>query len=260
LKIRIARYLAQQGICSRRDAERRILQGEIQVNGHVINSPAVFVDDSDKICVQGFSFSPSAVKTRLWLYYKPAGEITTNNDPQGRRTVFDSLSHLGLPRVVSVGRLDLNSEGLLLLTTNCSLAHELEKPSLQWQRHYKVRAYGNQDALDSVEKIELSPQHVRLENVTLQGFHYAPIEIFFSSLTRAKESSKNFWCHVLLTEGKNREIRKIMGHIGWQVNRLIRIEYGPFSLGDLKKGQIQEIDENDLQNLIKDNAILKMYS
>ncbi|GHS92145.1 putative RNA pseudouridine synthase [Alphaproteobacteria bacterium] len=257
-KIRIAKYLANQNLCSRRNAERLVQEGLIQVNQQIISSPVCFVDDSDVIFFAGRRVAPAQKDCRLWLYYKSVGEITTHKDPQHRKTVFESVAVQGLPRVISVGRLDINSEGLLLLTTDNALAHALEKPSTAWTRHYRVRVFGSfekmqnifqaKNKLFAIKKIALN--RMVLENLVLENMRYAPVEIQWEkqdtfarnrSFAEPSESHKNFWCEVTLTEGKNREVRKILNFLGWQVNRLIRLRYGPYSLGDLAPGQVQEV-------------------
>lgn len=261
-KMRIAKYLSAQNICSRREAERHIAEGHVTVNGRRIDSPVTFVGDSDVLMFCGRKVaspqttqnSPYERAVHLWLYHKPAGEITTHRDPQGRPTVFQTAQRLGLPRVISVGRLDLNSEGLLLLTDSARLATVLERPSKDRPRVYRVRLFGRaptahfwrlaqpiQGRGPNEEK-----EAFRLPPLTVEGIHYAPFTIAFEkrlSPFSADSSSKahNFWAEITLTEGKNREIRKLMGALGWQVNRLIRLSYGPFVLGDLKPGHVRRV-------------------
>jgi len=222
---RIAKRIAAAGLCSRREAERWIAAGRVAVDGHTLASPAITVLRSNIVTVDGMPI-PDAAAARMWLYHKPAGLLTTNSDPQGRPTVFDKLpGHL--PRVVSVGRLDMDSEGLLLLTTSGALARKLESPKTAWRRRYRVRAYGrvNPAALKSLEK-----------GVTVDGVRYRPIEAELERKTGA-----NAWLRVTLTEGKNREVRRVLEHIGLKTNRLIRTAYGPFQLGNLKSGQVRSI-------------------
>lgn len=228
---RIAKYLARAGVCSRREAEKLIIQGRVSVNGKVIDSPAVNVEGTEKIKVDGEKVA-APEQTRLWLYHKPTGLVTTHSDTQGRPTVFDNLP-AGLPRVISVGRLDLNSEGLLLLTNNGELSRLLELPQNAWSRRYKVRVHG------IIDKKKLA----ELENgAVVEGVHYGSVKAVIES-----EQGTNAWLSVTLNEGKNREIRKLMKSIGLEVARLIRLSYGPFQLGSLKKGEVKEIPQKVLR-------------
>lgn len=219
--------MAHAGLCSRRDAEKWIAAGRVSVNGQVISTPATLVGEADVITVDG---QPVGVRqpARLWCYHKPAGLVTTHKDPAGRPTVFDNLPK-NLPRVVSVGRLDLNSEGLLLLTTDGELARSLELPSRGWKRKYRVRIHG-----------KMTPQIIsRLQKgVTIDGIRYAPTIV---EIEPNQAQGSNQWILVTLTEGKNREIRKIMAHFGFDVSRLIRVAYGPFQLGNLPPGEVREM-------------------
>ncbi len=231
---RIAKVIARAGICSRRDAEKMIALGQVKLNGKILKTPATLVTDNDVIMVKEKKL-PKAEKTRLFLYHKPAGRITTNKDEQNRPTIFEALPK-EMPRVVSVGRLDMNSEGLLLLTNDGELARYLEHPKTGWKRKYRVRAYGKVD----INKLE------SLKNgITYEGIKYNSIEAKFE-----KEQGKNNWLEVTLKEGKNREVRKVMEAIGLTVNRLIRISYGPFQLGKLPKGGVTEITEKNLKDQI----------
>ncbi len=222
---RIAKVMARAGLCSRRDAERWIDSGRVQLNGEILSSPAVVVTDEDKIIVDGKAL-PSKERTRLFLYHKPAGLVTSNKDEQGRDTVFDKLPK-ELPRVVTVGRLDINTEGLLLLTNDGELARYLELPATGWVRKYRVRAYGHtsQTQLDKLKK-----------GIVHNKIRYKGIEA-----TLEKQQGDNVWVEIALQEGKNREVRNVMEAIGLNVNRLIRMSYGPFSLGKIEKGGILEI-------------------
>jgi len=223
--MRIARALARAGLCSRREAERWIAQGRVSVNGEVISSPARDVSDQDRILVDGNPL-PAAEPPRLWRYHKPKGRVTTHADPQGRPTVFDALPE-HLPRVVSVGRLDFNTEGLLLLTNDGALARHLELPATGWMRRYRVRAHG------SITQADLD----RLKDgIELAGVRYGPIEA-----TLDKTQGSNVWLTLGLREGKNREVRKILDHLGLTVNRLIRISFGPFQLLDLEPGGVEPV-------------------
>jgi 23S rRNA pseudouridine2605 synthase len=222
---RIAKVLARAGLCSRREAERWIADGRVALDGATLTSPAVTVDDASRVTVDGKAL-PSTEPTRLWRYHKPAGLLTSHGDPRGRPTVFDKLPPQ-LGRVISVGRLDLNSEGLLLLTNDGALARRLELPSTGWRRRYRVRVHGTPDA----------PSLARLaKGIVVDGVRYGPIE---ADLNR--QQGANAWLTVSLAEGKNREIRKVMEHLGWPVSRLIRIAYGPFQLGHLPKGGIEAV-------------------
>ena len=222
---RIAKFIARSGVCSRREAEELIKQQRISVNGVVVETPAFNVDGSEKVLLDGEKL-PAVAETRLWIYHKPAGLVTTHKDEKGRPTVFDNLP-VGLPRVISVGRLDLNSEGLLLLTNNGTLARRLELPSNGWRRRYKVRVHGRLDRakLAGLEK-----------GCTVDGVVYGAIKAEVDS-----EQGTNAWLSVTLQEGKNREIRKVMKSLGLEVARLIRVSYGPFQLGSLKKGTVREV-------------------
>lgn len=222
---RIAKAIARAGLCSRRDAERLIGEGRVKLNGKVLTSPAVNVKPSDEIRVDGQPL-PQKEESRLWRYHKPAGLVTSHKDPEGRRTVFDALREQ-LPRVISIGRLDINTEGLLLLTNDGELARLLELPATGWVRRYRVRAYGKPDPAALA----------RLAGgITIEGVHYGPIEA-----TLDKAQGDNAWLNIAIREGKNREVKKICEHLGLTVNRLIRVAFGPFQLGDLERGGIAEV-------------------
>ncbi|MBM3576648.1 MAG: pseudouridine synthase [Alphaproteobacteria bacterium] len=225
---RIAKVMARAGVCSRRDAERWIAEGRVAVNGRALTSPAFNVSESDKITIDGAPMQ-ARERTRLFLFHKPAGYVTTARDEEGRPTVFSYLEerHPDLPRLVSVGRLDINTEGLLLLTNDGGLARTLELPATGWTRRYRVRVHGaiDQARLDSLR-----------DGVTIEGVNYAPIE---ARLERTQGA--NAWIAMSLTEGKNREIKRVMAHLGLDVTRLIRVSYGPFQLGDLAEGVVEEV-------------------
>jgi len=231
---RIAKRLARAGLCSRREAERWIEAGRVTVNGKVLTSPAVTVGTDETIIVDGKPI-PGIAETQLWLYHKPTGVMTTNKDPEGRPTVFEQLPK-DLPRVITVGRLDFNSEGLLLLTNDGELARQLEMPSTGWRRRYRVRAWGHPDParLKALEK-----------GITVEGVRYGPIEAELEALKGKKalsgKASENVWLSVTLTEGKYREVRKVLEHLGLVVNRLIRVAYGPFQLGKLSRGEVRRV-------------------
>ena len=222
---RIAKWLARAGVASRRDAEKLLADGVVAVNGAVVTHPATFIDRADVVQVRG-AVIDAPDRTRLWRYHKPEGLVTTHRDPQGRTTVFDRLPPT-LPRVVSIGRLDLNSEGLLLLTNDGALARRLELPSNGWTRRYRVRVYGEIDnrALGGL-----------VRGATVDGVRYGPIEAMLDART-----GTNAWLSIALKEGRNREVRKVMAHLGLQVTRLIRVAYGPFQLGNLERGAVDEI-------------------
>jgi 23S rRNA pseudouridine2605 synthase len=230
--MRIAKAMAHAGLCSRRDAEALIAAGRVAVNGKTLTTAAHLVSPSDKITVDGTPL-PEPMATRLWRYYKPRGLVTSHKDPQGRKTVFEALPP-GLPRVVSVGRLDLNTEGLLLLTTDGALARHLELPSTGWLRRYRVRAHGrvSQVALDTLN-----------QGVTIDGVRYGPVEARLD-----REQGSNLWLTISLREGKNREVKRIAEHLGLTVNRLIRVSFGPFILGDLAEGAAEEVKRRVLRD------------
>ncbi|NBC32308.1 MAG: pseudouridine synthase [Alphaproteobacteria bacterium] len=229
---RIAKLLARSGLCSRRDAERLIVDGRVAVNGRVLDGPAVTVGPDDRVTVDGEPL-PEAEPTRLWRYHKPAGLITTRKDPQGRETVFDRLPP-DLPRVLTVGRLDLNSEGLMLLTNDGALARYLELPSTGWRRRYRARVHGkvSPDALAGLA-----------DGMTVSGIQYGPIEARLD-----REQGANAWLTLALQEGKNREVRRVLESLGLVVTRLIRLAYGPFQLGTLKPGEVAPIKPSVLRD------------
>jgi 23S rRNA pseudouridine2605 synthase len=222
---RIAKVLSRAGVASRREAERMIEMGEVSVNGRVITSPALNVTAADRITVRGEPVGAPDV-ARLWLYYKPDGLVTSTNDEKGRQTVFDTLPE-DMPRVMSVGRLDLNSEGLLLLTNDGELKRRLELPSTGWLRKYRVRIKGNPTDPD------LEPLR---KGITVDGERFQPMMV-----TLDRHQGANAWLSVALREGKNREIRRALTAINLTVNRLIRTSYGPFRLGDMEPGDIEEV-------------------
>ena len=222
---RIAKRIARAGICSRRAAEQMIEEGKVSVNGDIITSPALNVTASDKIMVDNKRL-PQAQEARLWRYYKPRGLIVSAKDEKGRETIFDTLPP-HMPRVISVGRLDYDSEGLLLLTNDGALARHLELPSTGWSRRYKVRVQGRVDE----QKLESLK-----DGITIDGIRYGEIEASLET-----QMNSNAWILIAIKEGKNREVRRIMEHLGHPVSRLIRLSYGPFQLGRLEKGQIEEV-------------------
>ena len=231
---RIAKVIARAGLASRRAAEALIAAGRVAVNGAAIASPALNVTPRDRITVDGQPL-PGRARTRLFRYHKPRGLMTTHSDPQGRPTVFAKLPKR-LPRLIGVGRLDINSEGLLLLTNDGGLARALELPATGWERRYRVRALGRvtQEALDQLKR-----------GIAVAGVRYGPIEA-----TLDREQGANVWLTVSLREGKNREVRRVLEHLGLKVNRLIRVSYGPFELGELDDGAVEEVETEDLRQAL----------
>ena len=231
---RIAKRMARAGLCSRREAEVWIAEKRVKVNGKIIHSPALNVTEVDAIAVDNKPLIPHE-PTRLWLYHKPLGLMTTHKDPKGRKTVFESLPK-GMPRVISVGRLDINSEGLLLLTNNGEVARKLELPSTGWIRRYRVRCYGGitQSMIEGLK-----------EGLTIDGIKYGSVDVVLDS-----QKGNNSWLTVGLSEGKNREIRKLFEHYGCQVSRLLRVSYGPFMLGKLPKGEVKEVTGKVIRSFV----------
>ncbi|MBW7967239.1 pseudouridine synthase [Bradyrhizobium sp. BR 10261] len=238
---RIAKALARAGLASRRDAEEMVTQGRVTVNGRVINSPALDITKNDVVLVDGKPL-PERERTRLFLYHKPRGLMTTHDDPEGRPTVFDNLPE-GLPRLISVGRLDFNTEGLLLLTNDGGLARTLELPDTGWLRRYRVRAHGDitQAQLDQLKN-----------GIEVDGVKYGPIEA-----TLERDQGANVWLVFAIREGKNREVRNVCAHLGLEVNRLIRVSYGPFQLGEVPEGQVEEVRARVLREQLGDKVIEK---
>ncbi len=231
---RIAKWLARAGVASRRDAEKLLAEGKVRVNNAVITHPATFVGAGDLVQVGG-ALVDAPGRARLWRYHKPDGLVTTHRDPEGRDTVFAALPP-GMPRVVSVGRLDLNSEGLLLLTNDGGLARRLEMPANGWLRRYRVRVYGvvDESALAGLAS-----------GIEIDGVRYGPIEAGLDS-----RKGNNGWVTVGLREGRNREVRRVMEHLGLRVTRLIRVAYGPFQLGLLTRGSVEEVTAKVLREQI----------
>lgn len=224
---RIAKRIARAGLCSRREAERWIEDGRVAVDGTILTSPACNVTEEQEITVDGKPL-PQPEETRLWLFHKPKGCITSRSDPQGRQTVFDLLPEK-LKQAITIGRLDYHTEGLLLLTNDGGLARQIELPATGWKRVYRVRVRGkvDQEKLDRLK-----------DGITIDGVRYGTIE---AKLERS--SSDNHWLEMAIREGKNREIRKICEHLGLTVSRLIRISYGDYVLGDLERGNVVEVEQ-----------------
>ncbi|WP_085907372.1 pseudouridine synthase [Kiloniella majae] len=231
-KERIAKVIARAGLCSRRDAERWIAEGRVKLDGKVLETPAIVVGPDNAIEVNGEPL-PLPERPRLWKYHKPKGQITAARDPEGRDTVFDHLPK-DLPRLQPVGRLDYNSEGLLLFTNDGGLKRKMELPATGWTRRYRVRVHG-----------QIDERHIKTlaEGITIDGVHYAPIEASISH-----QAKTNAWMLMSLKEGKNREIRRVCEHLGLIVNRLIRVSYGPFQLGEIEPGDIVELPAKLIQD------------
>jgi 23S rRNA pseudouridine2605 synthase len=233
--IRIAKYIAHASICSRREAEELIVQGSVKVNGQVIDSPATIItDQSVKVNDKLISLKNDV---RLFIFHKPKGIITTNKDEKGRKTIFDILPK-NLPRLISVGRLDFNTEGLILFTNNGDFARFLELPKNKITRVYRARVFGKID-IERLKRLD--------KGITINGVKYRKIKVKVDS-----EKESNSWLTISLEEGKNREIRKVMEEIGLIVNRLIRVSYSEISLGDLKVGEIQEIHRQKIHKIFSD--------
>jgi 23S rRNA pseudouridine2605 synthase len=233
-KERIAKFLSRAGVASRRESERLIEAGRVALNGVVVTHPATLVDNDDALAVDGKAIA-RLEQSKIWRYHKPAGRVTTARDPQGRPTVFAALPK-SLPRLISVGRLDINTEGLLLLTNDGELARYLEHPEQGMIRTYRIRAHGEADetAIDKLPK-----------GVTVDGIRYRPVHISLDS-----RQGSNCWLTMKLREGKNREIKKLLQQMGLQVTRLIRTAYGPFELGRLPRGAVEEVPRRMLLNLL----------
>lgn len=224
---RIAKFIARCGVCSRRDAERLIEEGRVTLNKKVLDTPAIKVSENDVVTVDGKVIKPQT-KTRLWIFYKPRAVITSTFDPEGRDTVFDLLPE-DMPRVITIGRLDYNTEGLLLLTNDGEFARKMELPSSEVEREYRVRLDGSisQKAIDQLKA-----------GVTIDGVRYKSINVIVEN---EKDQGLNTWIRMCLTEGKNREIRKVLEYFGYQVSRLIRVRYGTHQLFNMKPGDLKEI-------------------
>ena len=240
---RIAKFLSASGVCSRRDAERLIAEGRVTLNGEILTTPATLVTDIDLIEVDGKRIASKAAELpRVWVYHKPAGLITSHRDEQGRETVFDHLPH-DLPRVISVGRLDLDSEGVLLLTTSGTLARAMELPANAQERVYRIRVRGTP-----------MPTHLaQLERgVLVEGVQYQPIDVV---MDRDQTGGRNVWLTLTLREGKNREIRRIFDQFDLPVSRLIRTHYGMFDLQDMQPEEVREVPVAYVQQLMAELGI-----
>lgn len=225
---RIAKKLSRAGVCSRREAERWISEGRVQVNNITIDTPAIKVSEKDEILVDNIPIPKPSI-TKIWRFHKPKGCLVTENDPKGRQTIFDILPK-SLPRVMAIGRLDYDSEGLLLLTNNGETSRKLELPSTGWLRKYKVRVHGFVNPQD-LEKLR--------NGIKLKDFKTGSIDANLEI-----QKGANAWVLIGIREGKNREVRRVMDFLGYPVNRLIRLSYGPFQLGNLKRGEVSEINKN----------------
>lgn len=235
---RIAKWLARAGVASRRDVERMIAEGRVTINGTTLTTPAFKVTDGMAIAVDG-KIIGGPEQPRLWRYHKPAGLITSHKDPDGRPTIFAHLP-TGLPRVVSAGRLDFNSEGLLLLTNDGALARRLELPSSGWIRKYRARVFGRLEQRD-LDRLK--------DGVTIDGVHYGPVD---ATLDRAHATYP--WVTIAIREGKNREVRRLMEFLGVRVARLMRLSFGPFMLGQLKPGEVEEVPPRVMKAAFSPNA------
>jgi 23S rRNA pseudouridine2605 synthase len=241
---RIAKYMARAGTCSRREAEQLIIEGRVRVNGEIIDSPATFVSDADDIRIDSGKKIKKEIP-RLFMFHKPAGLLTATKDPRGRPTIFDVMPRT-MPRVISVGRLDMNTEGLILLTNDGEIKRYLELPSTGWVRKYRARVHGTVN----VERLERMKK-----GMTVDGIKYGPVH---AKLEKAQQSA-NSWVQVSLTEGKNREVRNLMKAIHLDVNRLIRTSYGPFQLGKLPRGAIVEIQTKALKEQLPKELLEKIF-
>lgn len=237
--MRIAKFIAAHGLCSRREAERWIENKRVEVNNNIITSPALNITDQDLVKIDGEIIS-SIPEPRLWVYYKPTGLVTTHKDTEGRATVFEQVHSLikDASRVISVGRLDLNSEGILLLTNNGEVARFFERPENNIERIYKVRAFSRSK--------QQKPLNFSNKQIVIDGINYKPksIKLIKTNVENSNDTAKkgaNNWYEVILTEGKNREIRKIFEHFGFEVNRLIRTSYGQYKLGKMQPGEVKEV-------------------
>ena len=229
--LRIAKFIARSGIASRRQAEKMILEKRVEVDGKIIDSAALNIDKDSKVRVDGKEIQKQK-RLRVWSFFKPNGVIVTSKDNENRKTIYDILPK-NLKNVISIGRLDINSEGLILLTNSGEFSRYLELPINDFERQYKVRVRGDVD-IDKINLIE--------KGITIDGVNYSR-----NKITIGKKTGVNSWLSITLNEGKNREIRKLFKHIDLSVNRLLRVSYGPFKLDDMKKGELREISSNFLK-------------
>lgn len=231
MSTRLNKAMSMLGICSRREADKYISNKSVYINNILVSNLGAKINNGDIITVNGIKYKfKDKVKTRVWIYNKPSGLVTTHKDEKNRETVFDSVSDVIGQRVISVGRLDLNSEGLLLLTNDGEFARYAESPSTGWERHYRVRFFGNIND-DIIRQLS--------NGITIDGIKYSPIKI----INISNNKGLNKWCNCILKEGKNREIRRIFNYFGLQVNKLIRIKYGPYELRNLKVGEVYETND-----------------
>lgn len=247
---RIAKYIARSGYCSRRDAEKLIFNHQVKVNGDIITTPAYWVDDRHKITIDDTPLKPHQ-ETRLWRYHKPRGLIVTMNDEKNRNTIFEQLKkHHAIDYIISVGRLDMDSEGLMLLTNDGALARTLELPKNQWLRKYKVRAHMD----NHWKSYDWQKIHDELQQgIDIDGVKYDKID--FNISKGEQRDGANQWIDVTLREGKNREIRRVFEYFDLQVNRLIRLSYGAFHLGKLTKGDIDEVSPKALKAILPNDVL-----
>lgn len=260
-KLRLSKVIARSGIASRREAEKLIKSGEVKVNGVLVTTPVFFVSDSDLVTVKGLRVQKKSEEIKIWKFYKPRGVITSNEDPKGRPVVFDYFKRsreffnkttsnhnkqkensekIRRNRLIYIGRLDYNSEGLLLFTNSGDIARKMELPKYALQRTYRVRIFGNLN--------EESREDMQKGRIVIDGVKYGPAIV--ENERKSSNTSKNQWIRITISEGKNREIRKIMKHFGCSVNRLIRVSYGPFKLGNLLPGEIKPAELKEMKALL----------
>lgn len=237
-KIRLAKRIAESGVASRRGAERLIEEGRIKVDGVTVKTPAFFVSENNIVSIDEKIISKKSEEIKIWKFYKPNGIITSRKDREGRPTVFDYFKNFEQDRLLYIGRLDCNSEGLLLFTNNGDLARKMELPKTGLLRTYRVRIFGKLSAL-AKEKLR--------QGIIIEGIKYGSVKIIEENETTM---AKNRWLRITISEGKNREIRKLMQYFGCSVNRLIRISYGPFDLGSMRSGQIEKIDRRAVEKFM----------
>ncbi|MDR2778013.1 MAG: rRNA pseudouridine synthase [Rickettsiales bacterium] len=235
--IRIAKLIANSGYCSRREAERLIAEGHIKVNGVPIDTPVVLITDQT-IKIKNKLLRRND-KIRMWIFYKPRGYIVTNDDPQKRKTIYEILPK-NMPRVISIGRLDIDTEGLLLLTNNGDVARHIEHPNSGWTRKYRVKVHG------SLDRLNANIDNLSKKGISIEGMKYLPIKISVEKVS----NTTNTWLLISVSEGKNREVRNLMDYFGLRVVRLIRISFGPFHLGGMISGSIKQVSEKAIENAL----------